>query len=174
MSEELKSGEVLLEEEFGKEVIEKILDQGRISIEKSNSDNYPSDAREMLQEITDEDVKGILRKELRFLGTNLSYVDGLNENNQVVFSSPQKKDTSLGVVKKAVVILKEDVLKNIKIWAYVDLVHLNGQEPNMNVRMVASKIDFDYPRWEFENGGDGQCTLCSGAGCWDCGFTGGY
>ncbi len=32
----------------------------------------------------------------------------------------------------------------------------------------------NYPRWTPEEGGDGQCTRCSGWGCCACSHTGGY
>jgi hypothetical protein len=157
-----------------KEVADSILDEGRMSIEKSGTDKYPSEAREMLEAVTEENVKKAILKQADFSEAMTWYVDGLNEKGRPTSMSGGKTDRSLGVTRAVYLTIQEDQSKNIKVCANVDLLHMDDQKPEIKVYLYASKIDLDFPRWEYKDGGDGQCTICQGWGCWECGFSGGY
>lgn len=153
-----------------KEATRSILDEGRISIEKSVTEKYPDEAREMLNDITEEDVKKAIAEQSDFSKSTTWYVEGLNEEGRPTSMSGGKTKRSLGVTRAVYLIIKEDSSKNIKICANADLMHLDGQKPKIKVYLYASKINFDFDRAP----NDGRCLSCEGWGCWQCGFSGGY
>ena len=157
-----------------KEVVTTILAEGRMSIEKSGTDKYPSEAKEMLGAVTEEDVKKAILEQADFSKAMTYYVVGLNAEGYPTSRSTGKTDGSLGVARTVFLTIKEDPSKNIKVCANVDLLRLDNQKPRIKVYLYISKIDIYFPRWEHDDGGDGQCTLCQGWGCWECGFSGGY
>jgi hypothetical protein len=181
MSQKLEGGMPPKEQKEGtdvelnfEEVVSSILRDGRISLEFARTEKYPQEAREMLDGTTEEEVRKIIEKQADFSEAMTWYVDRLNESGRPISLSGGKTDRSIGVNRSNFLTIKEDQGKNIKIQANVDLLHLNGKEPEIKVYLYASKIDYDFPRWMPEDGGDGQCTICQGWGCWECGFSGGY
>lgn len=157
-----------------KEVVKSILNEGRMTIEKSGTDKYPREAREMLDAVTEEDIKKTIIKHADFSEAMTWYVDGLNEKGHPTSMSGRKTDKSLGVTRAVNLTIQENPSENIKVCANVNLLHMDGQKPEIKVSLHASKINLDFPRWEPKDGGDGQCTICQGWGCWECGFSGGY
>lgn len=156
------------------EVVSSTLHDNRISLEIAKTEKYPQEAQEMLEGITEEEVRKIIGEQSDFSKAMTLYVDGLNESGRPISLSGEKTERSIGVNRSNYLTIKEDAGKNIKIQANVDFLHLNGREPEIKVYLYASKINYDFPRWMPEDGGDGQCTLCQGWGCWECGFSGGY
>lgn len=156
-------------------VVSALLQDGRISLDISTrADRYPQEAREMIERTTEEEVRKIIEEQADFSEAMTWYVNRLNESGRPISLSAGKDERSIGVNRSNYLTIKEDSKKNIKINANVDLLHLNGKKPEIKVYLSASKIKCDFPRWMPENGGDGQCTICQGWGCWECGFSGGY
>lgn len=157
-----------------KEILGSILDGGGMSIEKSKTDRYPSEAKRMLESVTKEEVEEAIRRQADFSNARTSYVDGLDEAGFPRLTSSERTEKSFGITRAVYLTLREDESNNIKICANVDLLRIQGQEPQVKVYLYASKMRLDFGRWSHEEGGDGQCRHCSGSGCWECGFSGGY
>jgi hypothetical protein len=172
----IKPEEEKIELDFNK-IAKSVLSEGKIHIVTPNDDmykRYPQEAQDMLGNTKEEEVKKIIEK-FDFSKEEVMYILALGNYGEPTHSSSQKTEESLGIKKSACLDIKQDFKKGIEILANVDLVLLDKKEPEIKVYLLAQKIKkYDFPRWEAKDGGDGQCTVCSGSGCWECCFTGGY
>ncbi len=100
-----------------KEVTCSILDEGRISIGKSGTEKYPDEAREMLNSITEEDVKKAIAEQSDFSKSTTWYVEGLDEEGRPISMSGGKTKKSLGVTRAVYLTIKHQNLRECRLNA---------------------------------------------------------
>jgi hypothetical protein len=154
-----------------REVVDTILGEGRMTIDRSDRKGYTLEARKMLDGTTEEEVITAITEQADFSESFVSYVSDRNEEGQPVSTFTTAKERSIGVARSVYLTVKKDPGKDIQIKANVNLLHLDDQDPTIEVLLYASRIDFN----DFERAhDDGRCLICEGWGCWECGFSGGY
>jgi len=152
------------------EIINEILENGNVSIERIYHEDYPEVAKEMIIKITDEKLKDFIKNNVDFSRSDPMYFKELNKEGLPDVLSPQKEEKTIGVRRFASLVISEDQENDVRVIGNFYLIETEDGNKRIHVRLYARRINFDFPREK----DDGRCTKCQGFGCWTCRYTGGY
>jgi hypothetical protein len=152
------------------EIINEILEKSNVSIEKTYREDYPEAARRMINEITEEKLKDLIKNNVDFSKSYPMYFTKLNKKGWPDAVCDQKEKRSIGVHRFASLVISEDKENDVRVIGNFDLIETEDGNKRIRVIVYARRINFDFPREE----DDGRCAKCQGFGCWTCRYTGGY
>lgn len=132
---------------------------------------YPAEAREMIQQITEEDIKKSLKEQIGDSRVSMHYVKKVDEKGNAYWTSAAPENT-IGVTREICsMIIKTDAEKKIAVFSNIEILSLRDKKPEIKVYLWARDISDNEINRASD---DGRCLDCEGWGCWKCGFTGGY